>query len=316
MRWLAIPAALVVLASQPAHGDAKHEQQFTAVEKRAADQYGKPCEEIPAALAFDLPRSDDGEDKPGQHDGGSHRDRSTDAEWAMVRLTAVLVGVNVLYLVAAIFQWYAIRRQAEIAKDQATIARNALVLTHRPKLTVRNVVLAYPRSTTSPTPPEWFWPGELVQGQFYIANVGGTSARITDCGCWVHRQRGIFRGGGPLAGAATTAHAFVREVRTRRGRWEISLPMKRPYEGKPGNVGAYGGFIQPGASIPLPFQSDWLMGEEGGHIRFGAEGWSLWVLGFIFYEDESEPPIRRMTAFSREWAPHYGRFVAVDDPDY
>lgn len=252
----------------------------------------------------------------GEKQPGAERPWYKDPNW-------FIFITGALYAIVATGQLRAIRRQANIADDQlaemrwqAAIARNALVLAHRPKLIVRNVVLRYPRLIPGPQPRDWFWPGEYVAGQLYIANVGGTPGQIVECGCWVHWQKGEYRKGLPLSGTAKTMRDVLHEMQTDGGRWENDLPMERPYEGRRGNVGKYGGPIAPGASIPLPFQSERPMGDEGHHIRDGFEGWSLWLLGFVFYSDESDPPITRTTAFCREWAPGYRRFVTIDDPDY
>jgi hypothetical protein len=75
-----------------------------------------------------------------------------------------------------------------------------LVLTQRPKLRIRNVVVRYPVPIHR-QPFRLFEPGQPISGQFYVVNIGGTVARVVEGDCRVY--------------------------------WtEEGLPMERPYEGQ------------------------------------------------------------------------------------
>jgi hypothetical protein len=90
-------------------------------------------------------------------------------------------------------------RQDDVAKDTF----------ERPILIVRNIVLNSPSQTPAPAPDPWFYQGARLAGQFYVVNVGGAPAKITESGCWV-----IWKANEqPFPG----------------------LPMRRPYEGQDGN---------------------------------------------------------------------------------
>jgi hypothetical protein len=175
---------------------------------------------------------------------------------------------------------------AEAAKLEAYAAQRMLVLAQRPKLRVRNVVVKYPVPHHR-QPFRLFEPGQPVSGQFYVVNIGGTVARVTEGDCRVY--------------------------------WtEQSLPMERPYEGQEIKTVIPPYKLEAGQSNPVSFQSRNIMGPEGDDIRRFASNWRLYVMGWIAYTDDLNNP--RRTAFCREYRqiPHSveGRFFPIDDPDY
>lgn len=89
-----------------------------------------------------------------------------------------------LVFVAGWAGWVALKT-LDALERQAGIAHDTLVLTQRPKLIVRNVVLKSPQQVPPPGPDPWFYKGARLSGQFYVVNVGGTPATITESGCWV-----------------------------------------------------------------------------------------------------------------------------------
>ncbi len=175
------------------------------------------------------------------------------------------------------------KESADQAKESVDLARQELILTQRPKLRVTNVIVRQPKPANAERPIELFAIGHLVSGQFYINNVGGTPATITNIGCWVHW-------------AATP------------------LPMERPYEGKKGNIPMEREYVlYPGESITIPFESDNQMKKEPGVYISRGEHWRLWVMGWIEYRDDLK--IKRRIFFCRKYNPGE-RFSAVSDPDY
>lgn len=161
------------------------------------------------------------------------------------------------------------------------------IANHRPQLRIRNVVVRLPTGRNAPV--RLFAPGYLVSGQLYVVNVGDTAATITETGCWV--------------------------------KWsKLPLPMDRPYEGQDPQPFLRAQRLEPGASLPLPFQSVEVMGLVGEDLWLGNVGWKLWVMGWVAYTDDRKTP--RRTAFCREYlpgppgAPENGVFVAVNNPDY
>jgi hypothetical protein len=175
---------------------------------------------------------------------------------------------------------------AEAATLEANAAQRMLVLTQRPKLRVRNVVVKYPIPIHRP-PFVLFEPGQPVSGQFYVVNIGGTVARIVVGDCRVY--------------------------------WtEQGLPMERPYEGQEVEMMMPPIKLEAGQSAPINFASRQVMGAEGSHIRTFAGKWRLYVLGWIEYTDDLNNP--RRTAFCREYrqipGSPGGRFFPIDDPDY
>jgi len=175
---------------------------------------------------------------------------------------------------------------AEAAKLEAYAAQQMLVLTQRPKLRVRNVVVKYPVPTHRP-PFRIFEPGQPISGQFYVVNIGGTVARIVVGDCRVY--------------------------------WTLQgLPMERPYEGQELETPVPPIKLEAGQSTLVPFQSRQAMGPEGDDIGTFARGWRLYVMGWVEYTDDLNNP--RRTTFCREYRQvpdtSFGSFFPVDDRDY
>jgi hypothetical protein len=182
------------------------------------------------------------------------------------------------YAVIAAFQWRAIR-------DQANIGSTALLLTQRPQLKVRNIVVNLSDTTQI---------GAAIRGQFYVENVGGGIASITEIGCWVAHIQG-------------------------------NLPMKRMYEGlDPNNPSVLTATkdrqdrpqLRPGESgtvkmCPNPIL-EWKFTTAATPEPRRAQ--RLYVYGWIHYEDGLG--IVRRCAFCREFDNALERFVPVDNPDY
>jgi hypothetical protein len=105
------------------------------------------------------------------------------------RATAVLALVAAVQAVLFVWQLILLRRSvgdaataanaanasAEAAKLEAYAAQRMLVLTQRPKLRIRNVVVRYPVPIHR-QPFRLFEPGQPISGQFYVVNIGGTVA--------------------------------------------------------------------------------------------------------------------------------------------
>jgi hypothetical protein len=191
--------------------------------------------------------------------------------------------------VAAENQLKLIGMQTDLLEKQKEIARQAFIATHRPRLSVRNIVL-------KPSARDWAGQqdmiiGDLPEGQLYVVNRGGSNAFITDGLIMVHTDE------------------------------KSNLPMARPYGGKNGNIGSMRFPILAGTSIPILFASDSRI-EEGSRIRMlRGDGGSLYVMGWIEYSDgayeiSTGTQITRRTAFCRKFASTTQRFVRVQDEDY
>lgn len=211
------------------------------------------------------------------------------SNWALAIFAAIAA-------VIALRTLRAIRRQAEIANEslsaekaaadatkvQSELSQKTLVLTQRPKLIVRNVVVK-PLGIT----PEWntpiFQPGHSVEGEFQVVNVGGTPATIFQSGCWVFWN-------------------------------QVALPMHRPYDHL-GQTNPVRGVLQPGTSFVGSFMSERPMDEHAAEIWQAGNQWHLYIMGWIEYKDDLG--FVRRTAFCRQFDVRRGRrFFAVDDPDY
>lgn len=172
------------------------------------------------------------------------------------------------------------RISADAARSQAETSEKMLVLTQRPSLIIRNVVIESPQPMVQNA--HLFQHGHSVVGQFHVENVGGTRAEITDCGCWVFWDQ------------------------------QPKLPMNRPYEGLSGN-NSLRGTLEPGSSVSSKFRSETPMGPEGTSVSQGSS-WSLYVMGWVEYKDGLG--VTRRATFCRRYEAFSRRFQSIDDADY
>jgi hypothetical protein len=176
-------------------------------------------------------------------------------------------------------------RQARLTREAVALGRDEFNATHRPRLHVRNIVVKPASKGPGGYPAPEFAPNHPVSGQFYVANIGASPARIVESHCEIL--------------------------------WDLTgLPMTRPYEGKNGNDAVPPCTIAGGSSAVGCFQSEQLFDVEG---TLGAPGGpQIYVMGWIEYADGND--IRRRTAFCRQLIRREGekdaRFHAVADPDY
>jgi hypothetical protein len=202
-------------------------------------------------------------------------------QWAAIKEQAGIARVG---LTANRLALNATRRSADNAKESADTAQKAFLLQFRPKLIVRN--FAIPLRAESGRAAYYFFRNELVGGQFYVANIGGGPATITESLCKVHWQKG-------------------------------PLPMRRPYEGDNGNNPVLG-TIKAGGRLTAIFQSDDplpISQLEIGMMGYDfSPSWTVYVMGWIEYSDDLG--FGRRTAFCRKFDPTVNRFVPVKDPDY
>lgn len=163
--------------------------------------------------------------------------------------------------------------------------RQELILSQRPKLRIRNVIIKPSRRPA--TAANFLEEGKHVIGQFYIVNIGGTPAKIIQSDCIVY--------------------------------WGYSgLPMERPYEWHaPTNLAAPNRLL-PGTSVTVPFQSEEPMDSAAEDINRQAGNLRLYVMGWVTYEDNLK--VKRRTSFCRVYknltGATHSKFYPVDDADY
>jgi len=266
-------------------------QQSAAGEQRGTDQVPLTVKVLPTPKS----QSEIDEDQHRADDHATNERGLTTATWTLAGFTLLLAFIATGQIALFFWQLRLIRESlddARLAADAAMIEAEAtkgiLIVTHRPRLRVRNIVVnREPRGRIHP-PPQIFAPGYFVSGQFYVSNIGGSEATITESHCEVI--------------------------------WNTTgLPMERPYEGKDGNMTIGRIRLQPGVSRPGLFLSENVMGSEGTAVQTGSGGmWGFWVMGWIEYIDASNT--KRRTAFCRKYrvpeGANEGRFFAVDDTDY
>ena len=216
-------------------------------------------------------------DQPKSKGANNNHEDYTSPEWWTVYVTGALVFVTTCLAIYTALLWRSTKFIAQDAKNAAALTKESvdlankeLILTQRPRLHVSNVITIDP-----------FMQGKHVCGQFYIRNIGGTPATITDIGCWVHW--------------------FTDNI----------LPMKRPYEGEKGNI-LDRPKLNPGEPCTIDFTSEEPLGLNSAAIMQRQH--FLYVMGWIEYRDDLG--INRRINFCRKYNTTIHRFSAVTDPDY
>jgi hypothetical protein len=204
--------------------------------------------------------------------------------WYPDNLTAFSTVVIAAFTVVLAIVGYA---QARLIRKSIDLARDELVANYRPRLRVRNIVIT-PTNEANTRELGIFHPNMPVSGQFYVVNVGGSAATITQSRCIV-----FWNDGG--------------------------LPMKRPYEGATGDNQVPRIKLEPGQSTLGLFMSEDALDQRANTIGTNViHALHLFVMGWIEYTDDRQ--IKRRTSFCREFEKRggfaEGRFYAVNDPDY
>jgi len=285
-RALAIGVMLLAQAPVQVPRQTTHEAAFNA---NAVAKHGKANKKIAAPVPAEQAVSPAGSEQKGQNQTPENKqvhvivDRLPDKDtWDKVYicLTGGLVLVAALTFGVLWYQARETARAARAANASAAAVQTEIVLTQRPRITVRNFYFSEMRSTGSFYVPNGIETGSSCNGQFYIVNVGGTQARIREIWCEVY--------------------TFER------------LPMKRPYEGQIGLQQTM--VLRPGESVPFVFSKTRPL-EAPESQKLGTVSLWLYVLGWIGYTDDLG--IYRITAFCRFYDPMKMRFRPVEgEPDY
>jgi hypothetical protein len=224
------------------------------------------------------------------HAGNPDQNKLSARASVVFRCAGVFLDNNsalVSAIATAVIAWFTIslaratRTQAILTRESIQLSRHQILAIHRPKVRIRNVVV-HPAQAFFQARFARFAANELVHGQLYMANVGGTPAHIKETLCevfWINAP----------------------------------LPMERPYEGRDG-ITFNDVTIVAGSSYPLPFASDKLLSPDAFQGITTDGSWRIYVMGWVEYEDDRK--IRRRTAFCREYDRSRHRFFPVQDADY
>jgi hypothetical protein len=170
---------------------------------------------------------------------------------------------------------------ADAAKKSADAARESIILTHRPKIIVRDMVIAWhpllQRGTCVKKLNETQFDDWQLAGAFYIVNTGNQSATVV------------------------SLEQFMS--------FDELLPFERPHEG---GVRKFVGIkLKPGESKRIPFHPIAIGSPDTRTLILGVP---MTAIGRVVYEDELGNG--RETGFARKFDMKRQRFVAIDDPDY
>jgi hypothetical protein len=170
---------------------------------------------------------------------------------------------------------------ADAAKKSADAARESIILTHRPKIVVRDMVVAWPalvkRGTCVKKLNENQFDEWQLGGAFYIVNTGNQSATVV------------------------SLEQFMS--------FDDFLPFERPVESGVRKFVAIK--LKPGESKRIPFHPIAIGTPDTRTLTFGVP---MTAIGRIVYEDELGN--QRETGFARKFEMKRQRFIAMDDHDY
>ncbi len=212
-------------------------------------------------------------------------------QWATFIAVCVAAVATATYAYFSYRQWKATeiaanaaRQSADAAKQYAEIASRQLVLTQRPKLIARNIVIEQP-DMSELTVAQQVTPSLYFIWRLVVSNIGGTPATITDAGSWIYAVSG-------------------------------ELPMERPYDRHGvGNAKVVPDNLSPGEQGVLKIGLA-VEDVEGGHDfrSIVPRQLHIHVMGWITYADDIG--VTRRTSFCRRWDWEEQRFLPVDNPDY
>jgi len=210
------------------------------------------------------------------HEEGNHG-RGSDADWPMfwVTLAATLAGFGLLYL-----GWQQLQVQRREAEQALRASQETLILTHRPRIIVRNIDVIglemYSNSFQFAVP-------EKLEGRLMVTNSGFTVATIIRFHAeWLVTDRL------PIANPV-----FDRKA--------IQMSQK----------------IAPGGShrIDLP---EWKLDSFTDFASISGladrPNHTLWLIGIVKYRDQLGN--LRQTVFGRKLDRTVGRFIPVENADY
>jgi hypothetical protein len=225
---------------------------------------------------------------PGVEQGQSRpKNRSTeesaekvDTDRQIARYTCVLAVVGALQFLVLICHGWIFHRSLKETKTATELTRQSIILTQRPKLVVRNVVINDPqRLVDCGAEPS----ADPLSGAIRILNIGTTVARVTALRC-----SAIVR----IADDLLPMGGLIRSDGSKLLN-EVFLPA--------------GGCTTYNFSETIPVPSAELQ-------RINDRSLGVFIIGWAIYKDDLNNV--RTTRFCRKWSPDRRRFEAVDDPDY
>ena len=205
------------------------------------------------------------------------REREIAIEERIGRFTGYLVGVGLLQFLAIAMGFIWTRRAANAATTSANAARESIVMTHRPKIIVREIdipetIPLFKLQDTSAI--------TTLTGSFRITNKGNTAATVGLMEATIYVGRLPPPPHNPCFGK-TLSNAFPR--------------------------------LPPGTTTRIDFEPHPVTSGDFGDIRAGKV--AIYALGKIIYTDELGNA--RRTGFARRFDMNNGRFtITKDDPDY
>jgi hypothetical protein len=175
----------------------------------------------------------------------------------------------------------AVKKSADAAQASADAARESIILTHRPKIIVRDMVIAWlpllKRGTCVKKLNETQFDDWQLAGAFYMVNAGNQDATVV------------------------SLEQFLS--------FDDFLPFEQPHEN---GVRKFIKIkLKPGESKRISFHPIAIGNPDTRTLTIGV---AMTAIGRLTYEDEIGN--RRETGFARKFEMKRQRFIAMDDPDY
>jgi hypothetical protein len=284
-------AAILAQSQQPSPTPPKVGQ--VDQQKHPTDQTQvRPQDEVPkgSPIIINNQLSASPSDRTEQTDRNKSQDDAP-SKWISDELLALFTA---LLVVVAVLQWLTARGHERELIAMAGNMRRSLILTQRPHLTVRRIMLDEPaygnRFISARIGEAPFKPDVSISGRFSLVNRGNGLARIIDSSC-------AFLIAGP-------PDRLPREFKPHQGIWTPPIPI--------------GTVLQPGQIEECKFLGK---GPSLEAYKYAystdnppPEGIHFYVTGWISYADELG--LTRRTNFCRQYAHPLDRFFPVADSDY
>ena len=185
---------------------------------------------------------------------------------------------------------YAAIRTLRAIEGQGSTTWRSLVLTQRPRLIVRRIILDKPeqakRFLRSRMGEATFEADAPIEGYLSLVNSGNGIATVAESEC------AVIKSGPP--------DQLPRRFQQHQG---VAVPLV-----------AVGTSLQPGQTIECRFYGSGPSSEQYTQAEAAGAGIQFYVTGWIDYRDELG--LMRRIGFCRQYIPELDRFFPVDDADY
>ncbi len=226
------------------------------------------------------------------HKHAGDGEKSPDPDWWIIGLTAGLVLVGAGQVWVLVRQTGILNKGLTETRNATELTRQSLVLTQRPRIGIRTVILDQPsygdRFISTSINELIFKPTVYVEGTLLMVNIGNSQAMI------LHSYCRVLNSGEP----ERIPRQFLEEA-----------------AGTGGTLLTENTRLAPGQRVRCTFTGSGPSEEQVKHA--GSQQFpklNLYVIGWVDYADELK--IVRRTTFCRRYDRPTDRFLPITDPDF